>query len=98
MREVKIEELEVGDEIILSCQGYFKYLRVLVKPHIGNKVHYYTKKPLYKSVKCSTRRDVTMLVNGYERKEWIFSPEDHNHVQYIVLQGRKMILVKKNNE
>lgn len=95
MREVKIEELEVGDEIVIACQSYFKYLRVLVKPHIGNKVHYYTKKPLYKAVKCSTRRDIVDVGNGFTSKRWIFSPEDHNITQYIDLEYRQILLVNR---
>jgi hypothetical protein len=95
MREVKIEELEIGDEIVIACQAYFKYLRVLVKPSIGPHLHWSTKRPMYKSVKCSTRRDVILHVNGYERKEWIFSPEDHNHVQYIDLECRQVLLVNR---
>lgn len=95
MREVKVEELEIGDEIVIACQAYFKYLRVLVKPKIGPNVHWHSKKPLYKSVKCSSRRDTTTLSNGYERKEWIFTPEDHNTVQYVDLEFRQVLLVNR---
>ena len=37
MEIVKIEDLEVGDEIVISCQSYFKYLRILRKPGFGTK-------------------------------------------------------------
>ncbi len=29
MELVEIKDLEVGDEILISCQSYFKYLRIL---------------------------------------------------------------------
>jgi hypothetical protein len=38
MELIEIEELEAGDEIIISCQSYFKYLRVINKPVIGKKL------------------------------------------------------------
>ena len=106
MELVKIEDLEVGDEIIISCQSYFKYLRVLVTPALGTKKHWDTGVPLYKSVKCSTRRetktstwtrhDGTTFSRDY--KEWGFGPDDHNHVHYVNLTGRQIVLVKKNEE
>lgn len=95
MREVKIEELEVGDEIVIACQAYFKYLRVLVKPSIGKHVHWSTKRPMYRSVKCSTRRDIVDVGNGYTRTQWIFTPEDHNTNQYIDLECRQVLLVNR---
>lgn len=95
MREVKIEELEIGDEIVIASQADFKYLRVLVKPRTGNKVHHYTKKPLYKAVKCSGRRDLIRHPNGFSYQKWIFSPEDHNFTQYINLEYRQILLVNR---
>jgi hypothetical protein len=103
MELVKIEDLEAGDEIVISCQSYFKYLRVLVKPRLSGKKHYHTGRPLYKSVKCSTIRinkTQTYVHNGhthsYDRKEWGFGPDDHNFTQYIDLDYRQVLLAKKN--
>jgi hypothetical protein len=105
MKLVKIEELEVGDEVVISCQSYFKYLRILRKPMISTKTHWRTGNPLYKSVKCSTNRSVkdvggTFKGTPYTRieKTWVFGPEDHNYTQYVDLEFRQTILVKKNNE
>jgi len=105
MKLVKIEELEVGDEIIISCQSHFKYLRILRKPMVGTKTHWSTGNPIYKSVKCSTNRLVkdvagTFRGNPYTRTEktWVFGPDDHNYTQYVDLEFRQIILVKKNNE
>jgi hypothetical protein len=106
MKLVEIEDLEVGDEILISCQSYFKYLRILRKPALGKKKHWRTGKQLYKAVKCSTRRetktstwtrhDGTTFSRDY--KEWEFGPDDHNYVQYIDLEFRQIVLVKKNEE
>jgi hypothetical protein len=106
MEIVEIKDLEVGDEIIISCQSYFKYLRVLRKPAFGTRTHWHTGNPLYRSVKCSTRReekDVTWTGHGGQthtrtEKVWGFGPEDHNYTHYVDLAYRQIILVKKNND
>jgi len=103
MEIVKIEDLDVGDEIVISCQSYFKYLKVLVKPSLGKKTHWSTGALLYKSVKCSTRRE--SISKSYSRygqthtyldNTWIVTPEDHNFTQYIDLAYRQILLVNKH--
>ena len=106
MELIEIEELEAGDEIIISCQSYFKYLRVINKPVIGKKTHWKTGKPLYNSVKCSTRKEIETTTwtrgNGEIMTRnyivWKVTPEDHNSVQYLDLQSRQLLLVRKNGE
>lgn len=105
MKLVKIEELEVGDEIAISCQSYFKYLRILSRPTLGTKKHWTTGKPLYKSVKCSTVRETTQKsynaygnIKYYDVHKWGWGPDDHNYTQYVDLEYRQILLVKKNNE
>lgn len=102
MELVEVKDLEVGDEILISCQSYFKYLRVLRKPTIGKKLHWRTGNPMYKSVKCSARREekhyhVTHRGKVYPRHElvWGFGSEDHNYNHYVDLEFRQIILVKK---
>ncbi len=101
MKEVKIEELKAGDEVVISCQSYFKYLRILVDPRIGKKTHWKTGDPLFKSVKCSTRRETTQRTYAgrpYNVHKWGWGPEDHNHNQFIDLTDRQIILVKENQQ
>jgi len=106
MKLVEIEDLEVGDEIAIACQANFKYLRILRKPTLGTKKHWTTGNPLYKSVKCSTRRverpftytswkgtTVTRIEKIFE-----FTSDDHNFNHYVNLNCRQLILVKKANE
>lgn len=103
MEIINIEDLEVGDEILISCQAYFKYLKVLVKPALGTRTHWNTGKPLYKSVKVSTRRDSvsrSYVRNGqtytYNEHKWVVTPDDHNFIQHIDLAYRQLLLIKKN--
>ncbi|NDB81431.1 MAG: hypothetical protein EB127_01590 [Alphaproteobacteria bacterium] len=104
MELIDVKDLDVGDEILVSCQSCFKYLRLLRKPVVSpTKKHWSTGQPMYKSVKCSTIRntvDTTWTRNGntYTRttKEWGFGPDDHNHNHFVDLNYRQIILVKKN--
>jgi hypothetical protein len=100
---ITIEDLEIGDEIMISCQAYFKYLKVLSKPMISKtKVHWNTKQPLYSNVRCSTRQDVvttnhTWGGKSYTRtqKTWIVTPEGHNITVSQDLNHRQVWLVKR---
>ena len=105
MELVEIKDLEVGDEILISCQSYFKYLRILRKPALGTKTHWSNGNPLYKSVKCSTRREEKQITYHHRggtstrtEKVWAFGPEDHNYEHYVNLGYRQIILVKKNEQ
>ena len=101
---IKIEDLEIGDEIIISCQSCFKYLKVLVKPKLSKtRVKWNTTIPLYANVRCSTRQDITsntFLGYGgktYTRtiKEWKVTSEGHNVTISQDLSGRQIWLIKR---
>jgi hypothetical protein len=102
---IKIEDLEVGDEILISCQSYFKYLRVLVKPSLSKtKKHWRTAHPLYGNVRCSTRQDQVItysytdsagVVHNRIQKTWITTSEDHNIKVSQDLDGRQIWLIKR---
>ena len=102
---ITIEELEIGDEILISCQSFFKYLRVLATPKINpKKLHWSTKQPLYGTVKCSTRQEEKIsysytdhngnIINRMH-KAWIITPDDHNRTMSVELSDRQLFLVKK---
>jgi hypothetical protein len=103
-RLINIEDIEIGDEILISCQSFFKYLIVLALPKLSKtKVHWTTKQPLYGGVRCSTRRDVithtytshTGVQTSYDRHKWIVSAEGHNKIMSQDLTGRQIWLVKR---
>lgn len=101
---IEIQDLEPGDEILISCQSFFKYLKVLAKPTLSKtKVSWSTKTPLYSNVKCSTKQDIiTKNYVGYSgktytrtEKKWILSPDDHNLRVSVDLNERQIWLIKK---
>ena len=102
---ITIEELEVGDEILISCQSFFKYLRVLTTPKINpKKLHWHTGQPMYGTVKCSTRQEEKITYSYTDHngniinrigKEWIVTPDDHNKTMSVELSDRQLFLVKK---
>lgn len=107
-RLIEIQDLQVGDEIMLSCQSYFKYLRVLTPPTLSKtKTHWSTKQPLYANFRCTSRREEVLkysyttpqgqVINRFE-KTWIPTPEDHNIRVSQDLNGRQIWLVKRGTE
>lgn len=105
-RLIEIQDLKVGDEIMISCQSFFKYLKVLTPPTLSKtKVHWSTKQPLYANVRCSARRDfITSNYTSYNgkiytrtEKKWIVSPDNHNLKISQDLSGRQIWLVKREH-
>lgn len=102
---IEIEDLEIGDEILISCQSCFKYLKVLVKPTLSKtKVHWRTAQPLYGNVRCSTRQDEVITysytdsaggVHNRIQKTWMVTSEEHNKTISQDLSGRQIWLVKR---
>ena len=101
---IEIQDLQVGDEIIISCQSYFKYLKVLTPPTMSKtKKHWHTGQPMYANIKCTTRQDViTNIHTGYNgqtytrtEKKWIPSADGHNLRVSVDLTYRQIWLVKR---
>ena len=107
-RLIKTEDLEVGDEIMVSCQSYFKYLRVLTPPTMSKtKVNWRSKQPMYANFRCTTRQDVVAGRSYVDRngvtqtimnKTWIPSPDGHNLRVSQDLNGRQIWLVRRKTE
>jgi hypothetical protein len=104
---IKIEELEVDDEILISYQSHFKYLKVLVPPKLSKtKKHWNTGQFLYENVRCSTRQDVTTKTytsynnQNFTRKEkkWIVTSENHNMRISQNLNDRQIWLIKREKQ
>lgn len=86
-RLIQVSEVEVGDEIIISCHSDLKYLKVLRLPS----------KKDGRAFKVSLRRDQrgtkwSWLVNNFEQ-----DITKHNDVMYQNLSGRDIFLVKREN-
>jgi len=105
---IEIEDLQVGDEIMISCQSCFKYLRVLTPPTFSKtKKNWRTQQPMYANFKCTTRQEEVVTysytnsqgqVINRMGKEWIVSPEDHNMRISQDLNYRQIWLVKRGTE
>lgn len=90
---ITIEDLHVGDEIVVSRFSGLVYLKVLHPPS-KNKDGY------WKSVKCSVHVDEIKHQNIYGEwttKIYRCSPLDHNCTRYYNLTGRTLWLVKREN-
>lgn len=102
---IELEDLQVGDEIMISCQSYFKYLRVLTPPTLSKtKTHWNSKKPMHSNFRCTTRQDEVITysytdssgnVHNRIEKKWIPTPDEHNVRVSQDLNGRQIWLVKR---
>ncbi len=104
--EIKIEDLGIGDEIIMGTNSQLKYLKILELPRLSKKrVGWRTKKPLYVNILCSTKYiDTSYTYTGwrgkqqtYKSKRYICEPNNHNEQKRINLNERTLWLIKKND-
>lgn len=85
-RLIQFNEVEVGDEIIISAHSDLKYLKVLTVPRKVDSTTF----------KVSLKRDQrgngnwSWLVNSFEQ-----DVEKHNNIMYQNLAGRDIFLVKR---
>jgi hypothetical protein len=105
---INAEDLQVGDEIMISCQSYFKYLKVLTPPLMHKtKKNWRTKQPVLSNFKCTTRQEEVLsysytdsagVVHNRMQKEWIVSADGHNLRVSVDLSYRQVWLVKRGTE
>lgn len=99
-RLISVEELEIGDEIIISGHSHLKYMKVLKKPVISKiKKNWRTNLPQFTAVRCSIRQNniQSPYHENYFYKEYVFEQDitKHNHKISIDLEGRDIFLVKR---
>jgi hypothetical protein len=109
-RLIKIEELEIGDEIITPSGGQLRYYRVLRKPKFTQKPNKYSNGQLvdkWSGTRCSFKADITVdricIGTRWERDKtytiYHCTPEDHNVEKMIYgLNYREMWLVKRKDD
>ena len=87
-RLIKIDEIEIGDEIIISCYSELKYLKIVQIPRKKDGSRFKC------SIKQFQRTSGTWnyTVNSFEQ-----NVTQHNHIMYQDLYGRHIFLVKREN-
>ena len=95
LKLIKISELEVGDEIIISSYSNLKYLKVIKLPELKTSRwgDYYT------NVKCSIKQKHCVSEWGKNVNINIFEQDvtQHNSIIYQDLNNRHILLVKREN-
>ena len=106
-RIIKIEELEIGDEIIVPSNGHLRYYKVLRKPKMTSKTTKYSKGALinkWSGVRCSTNMITTEGKRTWRKPPhdvyniytYICTPDNHNTEKMVyTLQYSNMWLVKR---
>ena len=94
LKLIKINELEIGDEIIISSYSNLKYLKVIKLPKLKTN----SWRDYYTNVKCSLSKK-RMKNGNFEWNVSIFEPDvtQHNSVIYQNLNNRDILLVKREN-
>lgn len=95
LKLIKVSELEVGDEIIISSYSNLKYLKVLKLPKLKtNRWGDY-----YSNVKCSIKQEHYVSKWGKNMNINIFEQDvtQHNATIYKNLNNRHILLVKREN-
>ena len=95
LKLIKVSELEIGDEIIISSYSDLKYLKVLKLPKLktNNWGDYYT------NVKCSIKQEHHISKWGKQTNVNFFETDTskHNSIIYKNLNNRHILLVKREN-
>ena len=95
LKLIKISELEIGDEIIISSYSNLKYLKVLKLPKLKTSRwgDYYT------NVKCSIKQEHRVSKLGKNININIFEQDviQHNSIIYQDLNNKHILLVKREN-
>ena len=95
LKLIKVSELEVGDEIIISSYSNLKYLKVVKLPKLKTSRwgDYYT------NVKCSIKQEHRVSKLGKNININIFEQDvaQHNSIIYQDLNNRDILLVKREN-
>ena len=95
LKLIKISELEIGDEIIISSYSNLKYLKVLKLPKLktSRQGDYYT------NVKCSIKQEHRVSRLGKNININIFEQDvtQHNSIIYQDLNNKHILLVKREN-
>ena len=95
LKLIKVSELEIGDEIIISSYSNLKYLKVMKLPMLksSNWGDYYT------NVKCSIKQKHCVSKWGKNININIFEQDvtQHNSVIYQNLNNRDILLIKREN-
>lgn len=98
-REIMIEDLVVGDEILISSNGKFIRGKVMVFPakRKGS--------DSYKAVKCQvgvTKKTRSSIYGGktytYTYKTYIIDGSEYNETKFIDLNYKQLWLIKRNEQ
>ena len=83
-----LDELQVGDEIIISNYSYLKYLKIIQLPRKKDSSRF---KVSIKRIQ-RTSGNFSWTENSFEQ-----NTDEHNHIMYQDLYNRHIFLVKRKN-
>lgn len=100
MKVVKVEDLNVGDKIIVSSNTKLKFMVVVKPPVLGKPRGWRPNDPNWKSVKCSLKVRTKVIMYGHYQKnlkEYIPTFENHDGYCYANLNYKNIILIEEGD-
>ena len=107
MKIIKVDEVKVGDELIIASGGNLRTLRVVKEPEMSGR--YYKNRPYYKSVRCTANIEIEKIpakkwdwknkvyVDFFRKvKNWNHTFDEHNERISINMNYKDILLIKRN--
>ena len=89
-REITIDELQKGDEVIIHGNGYIQYVKILRPMKLAKNTNY-RGDTYYSRVKCSFKEHPT---SSWDRRGTL-TGEGHTKEKYVDFNHRNIWLVKR---
>ena len=106
MKIIKVEDLQLGDEIVIASGSKLKTLIVVKKPEVRAT---YSNGDYYKAVRCTSKAIITEFPRKrydyttkahidytHKVKNWVHSFEDHNMRISVDMNYKDIWLIKRN--
>jgi hypothetical protein len=96
MQMIKVHELQMGDEVVMSLHSNLRYIRIESPVRLTGTTNYLGD-PRCKMVRCSFCQ-VKKNNNGWTRTIDEYNPENHNVTKHFDLNARDLWLVKRDGQ
>jgi hypothetical protein len=96
MQMIKVHELQMGDEVVMSVNSGLRYIRIESPIRLTGKLSW-SGDPHCKMVKCSFHQK-RVNTHGWIGTFDEYNPENHNVTKHFDLNARDLWLVKRDGQ
>lgn len=95
---IEVQDLRIGDEVIVSRFSDLRYLKVLGNPKPKKQQHQYRQIIQYSAIKCSTGVIPRTVQTTWNPNSPCATPEHHTEIIYVDFNYKDIWLVKREVE